>query len=148
MKTIARYNPFAEMERTSSLLDELISQTWRPFNAPFSDQTVFLPMDIWEKDGQFKVRSAIAGIKPEDVHINVEDGVLTISGESKHDEEINEAKVYRRECTAGRVTRSIKLPDHIDVEGGEADFENGFVTVTFPVKPSSQPRSIEVKRKS
>jgi HSP20 family molecular chaperone IbpA len=46
------------------------------------------------------------------------------------------------------VTRSIKLPDHVDVEGGEADFENGFVTVTFPLKPSAQPRAIEVKRKS
>jgi HSP20 family protein len=147
MKTIVKYNPFAEMERTSSLLDELISQTWRPFNSPFTDQTLFLPMDIWEKDAQFKVRAAVAGIKPEDVHINVEEGVLTISGESNRDEEINEAKVYRRECTTGRVTRSIKLPDHVEVEGGEAEFENGFVTVTFPVKSAAQPRSIEVKRK-
>lgn len=148
MKTLVKYNPFTELERTSSLLDDLISQTWRPHNMPFQDTTLFLPLDIWEKDGQFKVRAAVTGIAPDDVQINIEDGVLTITGESKHEEEINEAKVYRRECAVGRVTRSLRLPGHIAAEKGEAEFENGFVTVTFPVKEEAQPRSIEVKRKS
>jgi HSP20 family protein len=114
---------------------------------PFQDSTLLLPLDIWEKDGKLKVRAAVTGIKPDDVSINVEDGVLTISGETRQDEEINEAKVYRKECAVGRVTRSIRLPDHIDIEQGEADFENGFVTVAFPVKPSAQPRSIEIRKK-
>jgi HSP20 family protein len=147
MKTIVRHDPFSQLERSTSLLDELLNHPWRPFNMPFQDGTLLLPMDIWEKDGQFKVRAAVTGITPEDVHINVEDGVLTVSGETKREEEINEAKVYRRECSSGRVTRSVRLPDHVDVEKGEAEFENGFVTVTFPLKPSAQPRTIEIKKK-
>lgn len=147
MKTLVRQDPLSKLERTSSLLDEFLNLPWRPFNMPFQDGTLLLPMDIWEKDGSFKVRAGVTGIAPEDVHINVEDGVLTISGETRKDEEINDAKVYRRECAAGRVTRSVRLPDHVDIEKGEADFENGFVTVTFPVKPSAQPRTIEIKRK-
>lgn len=149
MKTITRRDSLSNLERsTSSLLDELLNHPWRPFNMPFQDNTLLLPLDIWEKDGNFKVRAAVTGIKPEDVSINVEDGVLTITGETRQDEEIKEAKVYRKECSVGHVTRSIRLPEHVDVEKGEADFENGFVTVTFPVKPSAQPRSIEVKKRS
>lgn len=148
MKTIVRHDPFNSLERsTSSLLDEILNHPWRPFNMPFQDNTLLLPLDIWEKDGTFKVRAAVTGIKPDDVSINVEDGVLTITGETRQDEEINEAKVYRKECSVGRVTRSIRLPEHVDIEKGEADFENGFVTISFPVKPSAQPRSIVIKKK-
>jgi HSP20 family protein len=147
MKTIVRHDPLSQLERTTSLLDEFFSHPWRPFNMPFQDTSLLLPLDIWEKDGKFKIRAAITGISPDDVNINVEDGVLTITGETKKDEEINEAKVYRRECSTGRVTRSLRLPDHVEVEKGEADFENGFVTVTFPVKPAAQPRSIEIRKR-
>ena len=147
MKTIVRHDPFSQIERTTSLLDELFNSPLRPFNMPFQDGTLLLPMDIWEKDTKFKVRAAVTGISPEDVQINVEEGVLTITGETRRDEEINEAKVYRRECSSGRVTRSLRLPNHIEVESGEAEFENGFVTVTFSVKASAQPRSIEIKKK-
>jgi HSP20 family protein len=147
MRTLAKYDPFTQLERTSSLLDEMLTQAWRPFNTPFRDDTLFLPIDIWEKEGFLKVKAAVTGIAPKDVQINVEGGVLTITGESRHEQEINEAKVYRRECTSGRVTRSIRLPDHVDMEKGEAEFENGFVTVSFPIKEASQPKTIEVKRK-
>lgn len=147
MKTLVKYDPFTQLERTHSLLDEMFANAWKPFNAPFQDQTLFLPLDIWEKDGQFKVKAAVTGISPSDVSITVEDGVLTVSGESKMDEEVNEARVYRRECTFGRVTRSVRLPDHVDPETGEASFENGFVTVNFSVRPAAQPRVIEVKTK-
>lgn len=103
-----------------------------------------VPLDVYEKDNRIFVRAAVPGVKPEELDITFQEGVLTINGETRHEFETDkDAKVYRREYRYGKFARSIRLPEDIDTEGISAKFENGFVTIEIPKRELPKP---EVKK--
>ena len=69
---------------------------------------------------------------PEDIHLEVEDNVLTLSGERRFEEEVNEDKYYRIERRYGSFQRSVALPQGVDADAIEAHYENGVLEVTIP----------------
>lgn len=138
----------SEMERMFGAFDRLFNSLWSPSQNTETANTVAL--DVWESDGHIFVRASIPGTKPEDVEVSINEGVLTISGETRAEFESNEnARVYRREFRYGKFARSIRLPEEIDVDGIQAEFENGFVTIDIPrvEVPRPEPKRIAVKTK-
>jgi len=107
-------------------------------------QVSTFPVDITEKDGKLLITAQIPGIDPNDLEVNIEKNVLNIRGESKHEEESQDAKVYRREISYGRYSRSIRLPEGLDLEAVDAEFKNGHVTVAIPRLPEVQPKALKV----
>jgi HSP20 family protein len=112
-------------------------------------QVATLPVDIFEKDNNLVVRAAVPGIEPKDLDVSIEQNILTIRGETRSHFETDEkdTKVYRREVSYGAFSRSIRLPETLSFDKADAEFKNGFVTITIP-KPEqqqAQPRKLNVR---
>ncbi|MBL8040210.1 MAG: Hsp20/alpha crystallin family protein, partial [Chthonomonas sp.] len=108
-----------------------------------------VPVDIMEKDGKYVVRASMPGINPDNIELTVENDILTIRGTTQHEAEFKDAKVYRREVSSGSFTRSIHLPENVDVDAVEATFADGIVSITMPqvIEQKPEPRRIALQAK-
>jgi HSP20 family protein len=141
MATLSRWNPFNEMQR---LRDELF-RGWPGQTGEM--QTFAPPVDIYEDEGMITVSAHVPGMKAEDVHIDVENNVLTLSGERKLERETKREGYHRIESSYGSFTRSFVLPESADSEKVEANLSDGVLTVRIPKRPEAAPKRIEVKTK-
>lgn len=140
MTSLVRFDPFAEFAGLRRVFGFPSVQVWR--NA---DTTLTFPIDLSETDDQIVVKAALAGIKPDEVNVSIDDGVLTIMGEMKRDETSERENYYRQELRYGAFSRSIALPSAVDHEKAEAEFKDGLLTVTLPKAEETRPKQITVK---
>ena len=96
-------------------------------------------LEVFQRGNELVVRADLPGMRPDDVQIDVEDGVLTISGERREENEERERGFYRSERSYGAFSRSIALPDDVDEERVQARYEHGVLEVTVPM-PQPQAR--------
>ena len=102
-------------------------------------------VDVEETEDHYRFHVELSGLKPEDISVSVEDGVLTLSGERRFYEE-KEAEGFRRvERRFGSFHRAMRLPAKVDPEAVEATYINGVLDVTVPKAEETKPRRIEVK---
>jgi HSP20 family protein len=143
--TIVRWEPLREV---SSLQTEMN----RLFNTMFESPTVgnggtrrWSPaMDLLETEDHFVLRADLPGMREEDVAIELEDNVLTVSGERKADHEENGEGFYRVERAFGSFSRSLTLPRGIDAEAVNAGFTTGVLEVRIPKPEQRKPRKIAI----
>lgn len=134
-----RWDPFAELSR---IQDQLMS-------GRTVERSVFAPpVDIVETSGAYELRAELPGFAPGEVNIEVDKGVLSVTGERSINEE-KEGESYRRvERSYGRFTRSFSLPDTVNAEAISADMEHGVLTVTLPKRPAATPRKVAIAAKN
>jgi HSP20 family protein len=102
------------------------------------------PMDLTETDTDFVLKADLPGMSESDVNIELEDNVLTISGERKAEHEERKAGYHRVERSFGSFRRALALPDGVDPEAVKATFADGVLEVTVP-KPAQQlPRKVQI----
>jgi HSP20 family protein len=101
-------------------------------------------LNVYEEGDQLTVEAQLPGLKPENLDINVEQGVLTISGQTTTDEERKERNYLVREHRTGRFSRSLRLPATYDSEGCTANFEHGVLKLAFPKSEAAKPRRIQI----
>jgi len=101
-------------------------------------------MDLIETKDHFVLKADLPGIGEGDVGIEVENGVLTISGERKPEHEERHEGYYRLERATGAFSRSLSLPEGIDAEAVTAAFENGVLTVRVPKPEQVKPRRVKI----
>ena len=95
--------------------------------------TRFSPhIDVSDEDGALKVTVELPGMSADDVELSIENGIMTIRGEKRHEDQTTEKGVYRTERYYGYVQRSLPLPENIDEAQAEASLEQGVLTVRFP----------------
>lgn len=112
----------------------------------YSKDTQWLPkIDISENEKAFSVRAEVPGIDKKDIDITVSDGLLTIKGEKKHENEDEGESFHRRESSYGSFTRSFRLSSDIENEKIEANYKNGVLTIVLPKTLAPEPKRIEVK---
>lgn len=106
-----------------------------------------LAIDVYQNSDNIVVKSTIAGVKPEDIDISVNNDMLTIRGKREMKEEITEDDYFYQECYWGGFSRSIILPMEVQTDKIDAILENGVLTVILPKAKSSKQVSIKVKEK-
>jgi HSP20 family protein len=92
-------------------------------------------IEILEQNGNYVVRTELAGMKPEDVKVEVRDGVLVIQGERKFEEKQESGDVRRTERHYGQFLRTIPLPEGASVDRASAKYENGVLEFSVPAAP-------------
>jgi len=102
-------------------------------------------VDISETEGEYQIKAEIPDVKKEDVKVTLEDGVLTIQGERKHEKEEKGKRFHRIERSYGNFVRTFSLPDVIDEEKVKADFKDGVLNLHLPKSEKAKPKAIEVK---
>ena len=107
-----------------------------------------LSIDVYQDPKSLIIKSTIAGVKPEDIDISINNDMLTIRGKREMNEDIHEENYLYRECYWGSFSRSIILPVEIEADKIDATLENGVLTVILPKAKNAQQISIKVKEKS
>ena len=102
------------------------------------------PCDIREDDNNVIVEAELPGFKKDEVEVTMEQGVLTINAQRKHEEHKGEEQ-HLTERRFTRVTRSFRLPTPVDENDVKAELDNGILRLTLPKREEVKPRRIEVK---
>ena len=90
------------------------------------------------------VRASLPGVDPDEIKVTIEDGALTIDGETKVDDEAKVGNYLIRERRAGSFHRSVRLPDSVDVDQVETNYDEGVLTVAFPKAESKGAKQLTV----
>jgi len=106
-----------------------------------------LSIDVFQTPDSLIVKSTIAGVKPGDIDISINNDMLTIRGRREIQEKISEENYLIKECYWGGFSRSVILPVEVEVEKVEAALDNGVLTVILPKAKSAKQFSIKVKEK-
>lgn len=102
-------------------------------------------MDIREREHDFLVHADLPGIKKEDIDINLENGVLTVTAETKQEAEEKEGeRLLRQERRYGRYVRSLRLGRDIDASKVKASYDDGVLEVVLPKAEAAKPKKISV----
>jgi HSP20 family protein len=143
---LIRWEPVRELGTLQTEMNRLFNtffDTPNPANGPSLRRWV-PAMDLVETDKDFVLKADLPGMSDSDVKIELEDNVLTISGERKAEHEERQAGYYRVERSFGSFRRSLTLPDGVDPDSVKATFHNGVLEVTVP-KPAAQvPRKVQI----
>ncbi len=149
MASITRWNPIREMAAMQQMMDRMMDDSLRGFRS-LSDalEGEALALDVHEAEDHFTVSTALPGVDPDHIHINLHDDVLSIEAEIP--EHITEQKdgerVLLKERSWGKFSRRIRLPQSVNAEAVEAEHKDGILTLTLPKAENALPRSIKVKR--
>lgn len=149
MTNLVRWEPFRDLVSLREAMDRLFEES---FVRPQTDwlaptEAGALAVDMYETEDAVVVKSAIPGIKPEDIDITVTGDTLTIKGETKFEEEVKEENYVRREMRYGSFVRSLPVPVSVVADKAEAEFENGVLTLTLPKAEEVKPKAIQIKAK-
>lgn len=120
--------------------------------APFGEESWSLSSwtpacDIYETESEIVVKAELPEVKKDDVHVSLENNVLTIRGERKFEDEKNRENYHRIERSYGEFVRSFTLPATIDSNNVSAEFNDGLLRVTLPKREEAKPKQIEVNVK-
>jgi len=102
-------------------------------------------MDISETKDSLVAKVEVPGMDPKDIHISLQEDLLTIKGEKKQEKEEKDEHYHRVERAYGGFTRSVRLPVAVDASKVTASFKNGLLTITLPKTPSARGTTIPVK---
>jgi HSP20 family protein len=142
---VERWDPFREAVSLRDAMNALFQDSFvRPSGSAAQGGVATLPLDVSENENEFLVKASLPGVKPEDVQITVHGETLTISGQSKYEEEKKDERWHIRERRAGSFQRSIVLPVPVDSDKAQAAFEHGVLTLTLPKSEQAKPRQIRI----
>jgi HSP20 family protein len=106
------------------------------------------PVDIYENEArEIVLKAELPGLRREDIELTVENTTLTIRGERRRDETIPNERYHRMERQYGPFSRSFTLPNTLDASRVHADYREGVLTMTLPLRAEARPRQIEVEVK-
>jgi HSP20 family protein len=138
MTTLVRWNRF---DPTS-----LMSEFDRMFNAPTASRwaNLNIAVDVAENENGYLVKASLPGLSVDDVEVTLEDNVLTLKGEMKADETIEDEQYHVRERRYGSFSRSIRFPMLVNGDAVAAKFENGVLSLQVPKAEEVKPRRITI----
>ena len=137
--TLTRWEPFAELGELRSRFDRMFD------DFTFGRERTWTPaIDVMRDNGNLVVRADIPGIKPEEVKIEVEDDILTVSGEHEEHKEQKDKLYVRRERRYGSFSRSMTLPPGVEAKNIEAKTHDGVVEVTIPLPKEAKKETVTI----
>ena len=138
---LVRFDPFKEIRELERKLYN---------NLPVENQnaiSTFTPsVNTREDEKRYYIEIDLPGVKKEDINIDLNDRVLTISGERKFKEKVKKENYYKIETSFGKFERSFSLPEDADIDNIEAKTENGVLDIFIPkIKKETPKKKIEIK---
>jgi len=139
---IVRWDPARELAGME--IDRLNRMFAEFYGEPFA-QGWIPPVDIYESaDQEVVLKAELPAMKREDIHLTFENGVLTLKGERKFEEEVAKDKFQRVERRYGSFTRSFTLPNTVDASRINATYRDGVLTIRLPQREEAKPKQITV----
>lgn len=141
-------DPFTSLQRE---VDRLFDDFTRGgFFAPASESEVAITprVDVSESDSTIEVDVELPGVDEKDVEVTLNDNILTIKGERKHEREEKKKDFHLVERSYGSFARSLSLPFEVDTDAVKANFSKGVLKVTLPKPPAAKAKTQRIQVKS
>ncbi len=138
---------YAEEEETTMTMQSGQSTTdedWAQ-GQPRNDAEGQLTIDVYQTDNDIVIKSTIAGVKPEDLDVSINNDMVTITGERKQEETVSDENYYYQECYWGSFSRSVVLPVDVVADKAEATLKNGILTIRLPKAETNKTKKIQVR---
>lgn len=142
---------FDEMDR---MFDTMLHRGWlRPFHELWPEfgrleETMELGaprVDVIDRDEEILVRAEVPGVEKKDLKVDLSGQLLTIDGERRHEEKKEEGEYFRAEIARGAFTRTIRLPEDVELEKSKAEFNEGILEIHLPKTHKTERRRITVE---
>ena len=139
-------SPFEDIER---MFDDFLGRRWlqpfrleRPFAAEFAAITP--KVDVVDRDNEVLVRVEVPGVKKENLEVSISGTMLTLRGETKHEEKEEKGDYHRAEISRGAFVRTLTLPAEVDEAKAKASLKEGVLELTLPKIEQSKRRAIKI----
>jgi len=144
MKELVRFSPFKGMRQLRDEIDRLFDSNFSTFGE--NSLGGWSPnVDIHEDADRLSFTVELPGIKKDNIKVDVENNILTISGERKFESEDQSKNYHRVERSYGCFRRSFGLPATIDPDTADASYKDGLLTIEFDKRAEVKGREIEIK---
>lgn len=146
MTYLIPYPQFRGVNRLRREVDDIFSRFFDTGQPSETSPGAFMPaINVKETEDSFEVSAEVPGLKPEEIQVEYNDGVLTLSGEKKEEREEDKGNYHVVERHFGSFSRSVRLPKEVDVEKLQATHKDGVLSVQLPKASKSASKTIEVK---
>jgi HSP20 family protein len=144
MSTISRWAPMRSLSTPQEQMNRLFDTTF-PGQADHSALASWAPaVDIYETENELVLKADLPEVTEKDLDIRIENNLLTIRGERKFEQKVNENNYLRIERSYGAFSRSFGLPNTVNTEAIKAEYNNGVLTVQLPKRAESKPKQVKV----
>lgn len=141
-------SPFKDLWGLKDDIDKLFWGTLKGYREGEEEACVWSPVvDIKEDENEVKVSAELPGLKQKDIKVTVNEGMLTIKGERKFEDEEKKKNYHRIERCYGSFSRSFSLPSNLEAEKIKASMNDGILEVTIPKKEEKKPKEISIEVK-
>jgi HSP20 family protein len=152
-KALAPWRPSMDLTRWESEMDRMMDdffgrsmRPWWPARWLRGDGEITAPVvDVYEEKDEVVVKADLPGLGKNDIEVNISDSELTLKGEKKKEEEIQENNYYRRERTYGAFLRTVELPTDVQADKVKASFKDGVLEVRVPKTEEAKAKTIKVQ---
>lgn len=104
-----------------------------------------LTVDVYQTPDDIIIKTIVAGVRPEDLDISITRDMITIRGSRQESSEVNDGDYFHKELYWGTFSRTILLPQEIDVDASEASEKHGLLTLRLPKMDKSRQTKLKVK---
>jgi HSP20 family protein len=144
---LIRWEPVRELNTIQSEMNRLFNTYFdspTPANGGAALRRWVPAMDLVETEAEFVLRADLPGVSESDVNIELEDHVLTVSGERKAEHEERKEGYYRVERSSGAFTRTLTLPEGVNADAIKASFDKGVLEVRIPKPEEKKPHRVAI----
>ncbi len=145
MTVLTRWDPFRELYALQNRLGRLAEEQYGSGREDSLTAGAFVPpVDVYEDEHSVQLKLEVPGIDEKDLDVKVENNTLTVSGERKFEKEEKEENFRRVERRYGSFTRSFTLPNTVNTEDINAQYDNGVLTIKLAKRAEAKPKQIKV----
>lgn len=136
---------FSEEDETDMIMNSSAQRNTYEEESFSNDAEGQLTIDVYQTEGEIVIKSTIAGVKPEDLDVSINNDMVTIKGERKTEENVSNENYYYQECYWGYFSRSVVLPVEVIADKSEASLKNGILTIRLPKADTTRVKRIQVR---
>jgi HSP20 family protein len=147
MMNLVKWSPWREMPALQNRFNRLFDDPFFRVGQMDDDAGMGLwnpVVDLYEKDGHFMIKAELPGVDKKDIKIDLQDRLLTLSGERTYDNEVKEENYYRRERSYGKFQRAFTLPADVDSDKIKAEFKDGVLQIEVPKPEEKKAKQVTV----
>jgi HSP20 family protein len=144
MTVLTRWDPFREFSTLQDRMNRLFRDSYSDREEALTTSTFAPAVDVYEDEHNITLKIEVPGIEEKDIDVRIENNTLTVHGERKFEKEEKEENFRRVERQYGSFTRSFTLPNTVDNEHVQANYDKGILKIQLAKKAEAKPKQIKV----
>ena len=143
--SMTRWEPFRGLNTLQEQVNRLFEDSFSRSRSGHAELASWAPgVDVYETENELVVKADLPDVQEKDIDVRVENNTLTIRGERKFSNEVQDDNYLRIERAYGTFTRSFSLPNTVNTEAIKADYRNGVLSVSMPKREETKPKQIKI----